>query len=241
MRMKRFKIYIATHKLFTPPKDRLYKVVKGGSALHEIPQYKSDAKGKNISRKNPNYCELTVLYWMWKNAKQNILGLCHYRRYFSLNGTDPITLKEVKELFRSYNLVVPIPFDFGTTTVEENYALCHAIEDYQKCRELIYKHYPEYSAAFEEVSQSTSMYYCNMLVTTKELLNDYCSWLFPLLEYLESEIDLESYDDYNKRVFGFLSERLLPVWVVKNKAKLKIKELPLLMTEETTELTTTQF
>lgn len=45
--------------------------------------YIGDNTGDNISLRNPNYCELTGLYWAWKNLKCDYIGLCHYRRYFT--------------------------------------------------------------------------------------------------------------------------------------------------------------
>ena len=48
------------------------------------------------------------------------------------------------------------------------------------------------------------------------VLNDYCDWLFDILFTLEKEIDLSDRDDYQKRVFGFLSERLFTVWLEHN-------------------------
>lgn len=47
----------------------------------------------------------------------------------------------------------------------------------------------------------------------KSLCDRYCSWLFDILFELEKRIDVSSYDMYQKRVFGFLSERLFTVWL----------------------------
>jgi hypothetical protein len=75
------------------------------------------------------------------------------------------------------------------------------------------KHYPEYLSAFDEVIYGRGMYYANMIVTSKKLLDDYAKWLFTILSDVEEHIDMNGYDDYDRRVFGFLAERLLLVWI----------------------------
>lgn len=46
-----------------------------------------DDTGDNISLKNSSYCELTGMYWAWKNLRGvDVIGLCHYRRYFDFYG-----------------------------------------------------------------------------------------------------------------------------------------------------------
>ena len=63
----------------------------------------------------------------------------------------------------------------------------------------------------------------------KEDCNKYCEWLFTIFNQLEKNIDLDTRDEYQKRVYGFLSERLFYVCILKN--KLKIKENFVLKTE----------
>lgn len=79
-------IYIISHKEFEKPKLEGYKSLLVGSIFHpdikEKFDYCDDA-GDNISFKNKSFCELTGLYWIWKNSNADIIGLCHYRRYFT--------------------------------------------------------------------------------------------------------------------------------------------------------------
>ena len=63
-----------------------------------------------------------------------------------------------------------------------------------------------------------------MLICNKNLYDEYCEWLFSILFELENITDLSTMDAYNQRMYGFVSERLLNVWVHHN--NLKIKTLP---------------
>ena len=64
------------------PEDDVYMPLHVGAEGKESLGYTPDNTGENISSKNPNYCELTGLYWAWQNMNCEYIGLCHYRRYF---------------------------------------------------------------------------------------------------------------------------------------------------------------
>ena len=69
-----------------------------------------------------------------------------------------------------------------------------------------------------------------MFIMKKELLDDYCGWLFDILFELEKRLDISSYSDNDKRVFGFVSERLLDVWLIKN--EIRYKDIPYIFLEK---------
>lgn len=84
-----------------------------------------------------------------------------------------------------------------------------------------------------KVLKEDIIYPCNMFIARKEIFDDYCKWLFGVLFRLEKEIEI-SKDLYQARVFGFLSERMLGIYIEAN--KLKVKELNVTMLEEKLEL-----
>ena len=230
MKNEKTEIYVVTHKKFEQPKDDMYIPIQAGASINENLGYLTDNVGDNISEKNKNYCELTALYWMWKNCKADIVGLTHYRRYFFKKRFDNkiekiIDEEYIKKILNDYDLIIPEPEYVLKYTVGQEYKLKHHEKDLKNCRNIVKNKYPEYLQYFDKVMDSRILYQYNMLITNKKLFDNYCTWLFDILFELEKITDLSGYDDYNKRIYGFLSERLFNVWLLKNN-NLKIKELP---------------
>ena len=94
------KILVATHKKYWMPEDDVYLPIHVGREGKADLGYVGDNTGDNISEKNANYCELTGLYWAWKNLKCDYIGLCHYRRYFAHTTSSSDT--EKKKLYDQY-------------------------------------------------------------------------------------------------------------------------------------------
>ena len=82
--MKKVKILVAHHKQGLIIETDTYLPIQVGK---DCSNYNlgivGDNTGENISSKNPLYCEMTAIYWGWKNVQADYMGLCHYRRYFS--------------------------------------------------------------------------------------------------------------------------------------------------------------
>lgn len=52
-----------------------------------------------------------------------------------------------------------------------------------------------------------------MFIMQREKFFEYCSWLFDVLFELEKRLDIRNYNKNDSRVFGFVSERLLDIWI----------------------------
>ena len=221
------KVFVCTHKKFDFDLPDYYNIIQVGSEISQDLGYIRDDTFDNISKLNKNFCELTGLYWIWKNDDANIVGLVHYRRYFFKNFYDAcrkkvIDKRSIKKILNEYDIILPKKWYYNKTT-EEIYAENHKIEDYYITREVIEEKYADYIESFDRISTSKESYLFNMFCCKKELIDQYCEWLFDIMFELKNRIDISNYDDYNKRIFGFLSERLFNVWLDKN--NLKIKEL----------------
>lgn len=209
-------IYIMTHVSFIPPEDQTYIPLQVGRALHDDLGYQGDDTGDNISVRNIYYSELTGLYWIWKNVHNtDYVGLCHYRRYFLNDKGTIMTEADYLHIFAQYDVILSQP-ESGPYDYRTIYGRSHDIRNLDKTGEVILELYPDYYDTFQRVTSDSSCYVGNLFAAPKALLDSYCEWLFNIFFVLESRIDVSTYDDYHKRVFGFLSEQLLIVWIKHN-------------------------
>ena len=213
-------IYVVSHKEYEFSKSDDYAVIQVGNIFNA--EYLNDSVGENIANKNKNYCELTALYWLWKNSQDDYLGLVHYRRYFcgieqglSIKGNYIVTETELKKSAHE-GIVVPKKQQLDMS-VYQHWAHCHHLRDWLGIGRLIRANYSEYLDAYYEVSESYELHLYNMFYMKKNILDEYCAWLFELLSEYENFIDLNDYSDYQARFFGFASERLFNIWLKKNK------------------------
>ena len=216
------KIIIATHKQYWMPDDPMYLPVHVGAAGKESIGYQRDDEGDNISAKNPNYCELTGLYWAWKNLKADYVGLAHYRRHYS-NGKrfgdkkdKVINSAEMEKKLKDTDILLPTPRNYWIETNYSQYAHAHHAIDLDTTRDILKEKYPQYIAAWDSSMKKTTGHRFNMFVMKKEFFDQYCEWLFDVLFELENRLDISTYNKNDSRVFGFVSERLLDVWIETN-------------------------
>ena len=229
-------IYVATHKKAEFPKENIYKPIRVGSALNSDDfGYQRDDTGENISNKNKSFCELTATYWIMKNDKSDIVGLTHYRRYFFKKHKNNklenvLSEQDIREILKDKDIIVPNSTFIIKHNAEKSWEKTHIKKDYDECRKIIAEKYPDYVEAFEQFSKSRFLYICNMFIARKEIFDEYYKWLFDILFELEKRTDISNYDDYNKRLFGFMSERLFNVWLLKHK-ELKLQKMPVYNTD----------
>lgn len=250
--MDKIKIIIATHKPYRMPKNKIYLPLHVGAEGKKDDKgnqldlgYQMDNTGENISTKNSSFCELTGLYWAWKNLDAEFLGLAHYRRHFSLSkkSNNPfdniLTSKEAKRLVSRYSVIVPAKRKYYIETLYSHYAHTHYAEHLDITKRIISEKYPEYSESCKKVYNQTYGYMFNMMIMRKDLFDSYCNWLFDILFELENRIDAKSkkLSAFQGRFYGRVSEIIFNVWLdyqIKSGVvtKNEIKAIPCIYTEK---------
>ena len=174
-----------------------------------------DNAGDNISGLNRQLCEETALYWVWKNASEKTVGLVHYRRHFIFpeDWYDRMAGNDV-------DAILPIPLYVGPS-VEDNYRFRHISSDWD-CMMKVLKEFSEEESNFAKELFAGSFYFpLNIFVMKREVLNEYCNWLFPILFEVMKRIG-ERNDVYQNRYPAFMAERLLTLFFEMNRDKYKI-------------------
>lgn len=212
-------IFVMTHKKFDVPQDEIYVPLHVGRALAEDLGYLGDDTGDSISEQNRYYGELTGLYWLWKNYHDvDIIGICHYRRYFVDGQRNFLTKEGYEKALENADILVS-EARYAEGSYIDYYGEAHNVEDLLAAGGVIREQYPSDYPAFCQALEESKYYYGNLCVTTKKLFDEYCEWLFSIFFELQKRVDVSSYDSYHQRLFGFLSEELLRVFILARKLK----------------------
>lgn len=213
-------ILVAAHKEFPMPHKKGYIPILVGADKNykDNITYQLDNEGENISSKNPNYNELTAIYWAWKNLKDvDAIGLVHYRRYLydlkPYNLDNVLDIEKINNLLQDYNVILPKKRNYYIESNYSHYIHAHEKLPLDKTREIIEKRYPKYLYAFDNVMKNKKAHMFNMFVMKKASFNSYCAFIFDVLGQLENQIDISNYSTQEKRVYGYVSELLMDVWL----------------------------
>lgn len=230
------RIFVGAHKASEFPDDPGYVPLHLGKAISAVDLgIMGDDSGDNISALNPYFCEITGLYWIWKNVDADIVGLAHYRRHF-LARDRAIPFKSVaiaassdfEEIGPAFDMILAAPVKFVLppynlpVSNETQYSSTAIGLDLLLVREALVEIERSYVDCFDFVMRDNTCSLCNMMIGRKVVCDAYCEWLFAILFKLEPWIPYRTYDPYQARVFGFIAERLLNVWVAKNRRHFRI-------------------
>lgn len=263
MEQKKIKILVCHHKEAPYVKNECVLPIQVGRALHanKLDYCIGDDTGENISAKNPYWCELTALYWAWKNLDADYYGLMHYRRYLSFSNDEQYNIitslknrdvvssmspENIRKMCEDYDIITgpiwdihPVNLDNLIMTAYDFYEREHEKKDLDFTLEIIKQKYPQYYFAALDSITSTKCFFMNLMVLKKELFFSYCSFLFGVLEEVEKKISLKGRDSYQKRVFGFLAERLSNIFVLycqQNDESVRIKHTGMFFLADTNDI-----
>lgn len=251
------RIFVTTHKEVDIPEGHILQPVQVGPKNRRFPWALQDDAGENIADKNPMYCELTTQYWAWKNVDAEYYGFCHYRRYFNFSSTDykenaygeimddyidakaiakyGLDDQTMRESIEGYDVITTRFGDLrtiidghGTPKVVWEAAPKLIDEDLHRMYDIVCEMQPEYKQDAITFLNGHQSCFCNMFIMRKTIFQDYCAWLFPLLEEFERRTDMSLYSKEALRTPGHLAERLLNIYLLHHKrigSSWKTKEL----------------
>lgn len=181
----------------------------------------TDDTGENISLKNGNYCELTALYWIWKNRLNldigyDYYGFFQYRRILELSENDIWQLSKDQ-----VDVVLPYPM-VSEPCIFEHHERYVKDSDWNAMMQALAEMHPSFYEKSSEILHQQYMYNFNILFARKDVLRDYCAWLFPVLERTES-LSSPKGSERADRYIGYLGESLLTLYFLSNKKQLKIR------------------
>lgn len=206
----KIKILVACHKADPAIRqDDIYMPIHVGKALHpELDLgFQGDDTGDNISEKNGAYCELTAMYWAWKNLPKDvdIVGLCHYRRYFKFDGS----LKgEILNILSEKDVIAVSPFHSSNSNMR-NLVDLTSWEDTAILIDTICRELPNSRSHVLNYFYNSNKYSVfNMLIMKRKEFMEYCEILFRIMCKIENRLRPYSWTRL-KRNIGYIGEGLM--------------------------------
>lgn len=239
------KLFVCCHQPSPVPEHPLLNPIQVGASLADthFPDFLHDDVGENISPKNRSYCELTAQYWAWKNVDADYYGFFHYRRYLypDVNARRPYRIEReptlslldklgyvgFADLIRQYDVILPKGEDMYIP-VRGHYAAApfHHGKDLDLVEKIVQDRHPKMAEPMEKYLSGTVCYFGNIFIMKRQIFHDYCVWLFPILEEFDSRTDTSGYGPQERRVDGYLAERLLGIYAGWLVGQASILELP---------------
>lgn len=234
---RNIKIIVAAHKKYEMPNDDMYFPIHVGAEGKDSIGYVGDNSGDNISSKNPYYCELTGVYWAWKNLECDYIGLVHYRRHFKEkkhgkgfgNVLSSITLKKMIDKYPD-TVFLPNKRHYWIETNRNQYLHAHHHEGITNTEKILEKDYPKYFEFWKRTMKKRSGHRFNMFIMKKNIFDSYCEWMFDVLFKVEKMTDISKWNKSEQRIYGYISERLLDVYLLTN--SIKSKDIPYMFMEK---------
>ena len=180
----------------------------------------TDMTGDNISEKNPVYGELTGLYWMWKNMitadnQDEYFGLYQYRRVLNLDADD---LKRIEHSV--IDAVLPYPM-LHLPDIKEHHRRYTSDSEWKLLLKAVEERSPDYMSDYEKIFNGEYLYNYNLFVAKGRVVDELCSWMFPVFARFEELCRSEGVITANKHI-SYLSESMMTWFFMKNADSLKI-------------------
>ena len=206
-------IHIIRHKDYNFPIPSGYVTCEVG------PLFKGDRP--NINYLNPIINELTGIYDVWQNFDDDIVGFCHYHRFFTDTTGNILAAGELINHFYpvdedEYDILLSYNVTYPDMTIRESLErdFREDLTTFNKYMDMLYEAEP----GLEDYFNGRTFHPRNMFVCRRALLNEYCNWLFaliiPIAERFKEE-DFNRYLHYYSRMIGFIAERLLTYYIKK--------------------------
>ena len=190
--------------------------IQAGAAIAErsIADLK-DNTGINISDKNRMYCEMSAVYWIWKNTEHDWIGIEHYRRHL---------LVRPEMLTVDVDAIMPLPYicyphemaqflRFTTEHVRD--ALLRALEEL----------HPEEFEDYRAILYGKYQYTYNLVCARRYVFDNYCRWFFEITEYMEEKYASGVPELVETRALSYVAEVLTNLYFMYHQKDLRIRHV----------------